>query len=95
MSSPDLDHDDFFSPRIRCVVPHCRRTAKRKEEYMGYEVRIICARHWSLVDRRRRRLYAKLRKLSKRIGWTDQMTKLWRANWRRMEKQAIERAVGI
>lgn len=76
-----------MSDRIPCCVPFCRRT--RAAEKLAPWSEFICSDHWRLVDRRRRRVYAKAkRKLADRVQLLNWL-------WERLKAEAIEKAVGI
>jgi hypothetical protein len=70
-------------PRIPCVVPHCRCGATCYPP--GFE--IICPKHYRLVDRSLKALRRRARRAGKHR--LDQLL------WRRIKRQAIERATGI
>jgi len=78
------------APRVLCIVPYCRRTAKRLDAHHEW----ICGKHWSLVPRAYRRAYAR----AKRRFKVRQTLLLWKCSgmlWSRCKRAAIERAVGI
>jgi hypothetical protein len=73
--------------RLACQVPFCRRTTAASRFPAGTEW--ICADHWRLVDRRRRRVYARAkRQLPERPGVLAML-------WSRLKAEAIEAAMGI
>jgi len=77
------------NPVTRCVVPGCAHWTRRFAA--GWEW--VCGTHWRLVD-------SELKALRVRIGrkYGRQGRRYWRFEnlvWRRMKRQAIERAVGI
>lgn len=82
--------------RRPCEVPFCRRTSTRWPDEW------LCCDHWRLVDRslklyRTRRLKQLRQRAEQTLEWKDWM-RLRRAShliWRRMKRQAIERALGI
>lgn len=80
-------------PRSGCCVPFCRRTSTLfRDEW-------ICGEHWRLVDRDLKRLRTRLLIRFKRRPQTMAVRRAWlrieQATWRRMKRQAIERATGI
>lgn len=80
-------------PRSSCCVPFCRRTSTLfRDEW-------ICGEHWRLVDRDLKRLRTRLMGRFKRRRQTMAVRRAWfrieQATWRRMKRQAIERATGI
>lgn len=80
-------------PRSRCCVPFCRRTSTL------FPSEWICGEHWRLVDRDLKRVRTRLMARFKRRRKTMAAYRAWerveRATWRRMKRQAIERATGI
>ena len=70
-------------PRIPCVVPYCTCGATCYPP--GYE--IVCPKHYRLVDR----CLKALRRTARRRG----RERLDHLLWRRIKRQAIERAAGI
>jgi hypothetical protein len=76
-------------PRTSCIVPFCRRTSTL------FKHERVCAEHWRLVDRDLKRF--RTRHL-KRLGRARNLRR-WHAAealiWRRMKRQAIERATGV
>jgi len=84
------------SDRLPCLVPFCRRTAKRQPSDTD-ETEIICGKHYRLADKHRRRLATKIRRRYERA--TDAYRKrfladLWWRNWEKIKAQVIERAMG-
>jgi hypothetical protein len=70
--------------RLRCVVPGCRRTARRRT---AAATEWICGRHWTATSRVwRRRMFL----FRRRRRW-DLAARMWG----RLRSQAIERAVGL
>ena len=55
-----------MTERIKCVVPHCRRTAS-KERFPTAE-EIICGKHWRMIPREVRDVRAKLKRRSRKIS---------------------------
>lgn len=76
-------------PRRGCAVPGCRRTSELfRNEW-------LCADHWRLVDRSLKTYRTRhLRKLS-RAGYATRWRRAENLIWRRMKRQAIERAAGL
>lgn len=74
-------------PRLPCAVPYCRRGSTRFPP--GWE--FLCGIHWRLVDKALKRLRTKARR--KREG--ARYNRLEALIWRKMKRQAIERAAGI
>lgn len=72
-------------PRVPCLVPGCGCGATCYPPEPGLE--IICPKHYRLVDR----ALKALRRKSNRYG-RGRLTDLC---WRKMRRQAIERAMGI
>jgi len=77
------------------VVPFCRRTSTL------FRGEWVCVEHWRMVDPALRRLRGRLVRRWRRLGWLDEPGR-WRAVerayegwWRRVKRQAIERAAGI
>lgn len=90
--------------RIACVVPFCRRTAKRQEGV----AEVICAKHYRLADRELRSRYRKACKQIEPLLETPfehhaeaearrLMEKFNRieAMWTAIKRQSIEAAGGI
>lgn len=86
--------------RTPCCVPFCRRSTAGR--WKGF----ICGPHWRLVDRDLKQLRSRLRRrFMKRgevvtipRGWrflTDRAARIENGIWRRMVRQAIERATGV
>lgn len=75
--------------RARCVILGCRRTfPKTHHEHM-------CRDHYRLADKRLRRLRAKVAARARREGWTPELEAIDGWLWRRIVRQAQERAVGL
>lgn len=74
-------------PRTGCVVPFCRRTSTL------FPSEWICGDHWRLVDRSLKMFRTKRLKAAQRNR--KRWERLERATWRRMKRQAIERALGL
>lgn len=95
------------SDRVACVVPFCRRTAKRTHA----DQEVICGKHWRQVPEARRRAYSRLlRAYRRRFGsnafWTYPPGSPLRLEclalarrcdviWTAIKKAAIERAAGL
>lgn len=72
--------------RLRCVVPHCRRSIASGKVSADHN-QWICSKHWSATPKHwRRRLF-----LFRRRGRAD----LEASMWERLKRRAIEIAVGI
>ena len=89
----DDDHnpaDVLTAPaRIRCLVPFCRRTRAA-----GGLPEWICGKHWALIPARRRRAYARARRIASKTG----EQRAWKAAarlWRRLRAQACAAAGGL
>lgn len=85
-------------PRTSCCVPFCRRTSTLfRDEW-------VCGEHWRLVDRSLKRLRSTLRRrwvkrwraaqYRRRVDLNIAWRRVEAAIWRRMKRQAIERAAG-
>ena len=80
-------------PRQRCIVPHCNRT-----RWLRPEEEWICQQHWSVVSRRGRSLYSRVRRKLKRYPMivTAPSLRLLEARlWARLKAEAIERGMGL
>lgn len=83
--------------RSSCCVPFCRRTTTTFPP--GHEW--LCADHWRLVDRSLKLSRTRLVRRFKRRGWFEDRRRWPTVNraldgiWRRMKRQAIERAAGM
>ena len=77
--------------RIRCFVIGCRRTCADDGRWKEF----LCARHYPMVDKRTRRLRARVKRKAGRIGWTPSLQALEHRLWNRAKSQATERAMGI
>lgn len=86
--------------RTSCSVPFCRRSTA------GVWKGFICGPHWRLVDRDLKRLRTRVRQRYMRLGevvtiprgWrclTDRAARADNGIWRRMVRQAAERAAGL
>lgn len=74
--------------RIPCVVPFCRRTIKRQENFHEY----ICANHWRYVPRKYRQLYfAAKRKFKK--DWTKKNWQRQHRIWEKLKQIAMMRGL--
>jgi hypothetical protein len=88
--------------RICCCVPGCKRSTARFESG-----EIICAKHYRLVDKKLKKLRARIRARDRRNHQPGRIItalialRILRAEqtdamiWERIKKQAIERAMGI
>ena len=91
--------------RLHCLVPGCKRTLHPEEpdDNAG-----ICAKHWQAIPLSRRKVYRRLRKEQRElraefnreftVSAAVQNRRLCAAIariWRSLERQAIERSVGI
>lgn len=56
-----------MSDRIPCVVPHCRRTARR-EPADDETTEVICGKHWRMIDKAVR---ARHKQMKRRQDWLD------------------------
>lgn len=86
-----------MTARLPCCVPFCRRSTARTE-FSEW----LCGDHWRLVDRRRRRVYGRYMRQWRRYGPEARVHidgRVFRAAadriWRRLKREAIERAAGI
>ena len=76
-------------PRLRCIVPGCSHTrGDRKGDPITPGMEWICAGHWRLVPRALKAIRTRARRKGK-----DRVV-LARL-WRRIRREAIERALGI
>lgn len=82
-------------PRSSCVVPFCRHTSTL------FRGEWICGDHWRMVDKALRQVRTRLIRRWKRSGrWQryqpggsiDRTLDGW---WRRVKRQATERAAGV
>lgn len=79
--------------RICCEVPGCGRTASEREYGEGCE--IICGKHYRLADKSLRQLLTKIRQRTTRYGQTEARYLADNAIWKRIRRQAVERAMGV
>lgn len=77
--------------RVACMVPGCRRTLAREKLAPKHDQH-LCQKHYALVDKRLKRLRVRTRR---RHGFCLYAQHLDNRIWRRMIRQAIERAAGI
>lgn len=79
--------------RLRCCVPHCRRTTDR-EEFKTW----LCGKHWKLIPQVNRIAYGRYVRKWRRYGpetfTTDQLSAAKRL-WRWLVRRATERSAGI
>lgn len=77
-------------PKTNCVVIGCRRTSK------CFPHEWLCGEHWRLVDRPLKTFRTRY---LKRLAGKQPSPQRWRncesLIWRRMKRQAIERAAGL
>ena len=83
-----------MSDHIPCLVPGCRRTARRLASDDS-DTEIICGKHWRLADKRARLLLGKIVRKGRRLDWPGQLINAYWRVWARIRRQVIERAVGI
>ena len=82
-----------MSGRVACVVPGCRRTQAAERMADPRHTQYLCQKHFALVDLRLKRLRGRL--LRRHGGCRNYG---WRVDcwiWKRMVRQAIERAAGL
>ena len=86
--------------RLRCSVPYCRRTYGNPDGYAEW----LCGEHYRLADpslRMRKTAYMrKLRAAERRcdpasIERAERLLHIANFVWRKIKRQAIERALGI
>jgi hypothetical protein len=77
--------------RVGCVVPGCRRTIARAKLDPKHD-QYLCQPHFSLVDKALKRLRGRV---LRKYGAGNYAHRLDCRIWRRMVRQAIERAAGI
>lgn len=73
--------------RQHCIIPFCQCTRSQ-----GVWEEWICRKHWYMVDFRKRRAYARLKRLEAASGdlrWSAARARIWR----RASREAIERAI--
>jgi hypothetical protein len=93
-----------MTARTACCVPFCARSTK------GVWAEWLCSDHWKLVDRSLKALRTRSRRRWRKRGEIEDVEqdgskgyrltrrRAWRVDrgyWRRMVRQAIERASGI
>lgn len=84
--------------RIKCSVPGCLRTrGRRKGDHrdLTTDDKWLCGEHWRLVPRQTKRIFFRLCKRGRRAGWPWGMVIAHDRIWARIEREAIETAVGI
>lgn len=95
--------------RLSCVVPFCKHTHGRHKGEPPFNewTEWICGEHWRLVDQRLKRLRTAIRRRAERLKTGAEYRRGWvhprlvnalgsqRRIWRKMKRQAIERAMGI
>ncbi|MBM7049708.1 hypothetical protein [Rhizobium lusitanum] len=83
-----------MTDRICCCVPHCRRTTAKDTLPYGFN-EWVCQPHYADVDIKLKRQRAALRRRNvKRID-AERYVATDDRMWRRIKKQAIERAARI
>lgn len=75
--------------RLRCVVPHCRRTTGRA----GF-TEWICGRHWPAIPKAARRAYGRRVRRWRRFHRPSDGVAA-RRMWQWLKRRAIERAMGL
>lgn len=83
-----------MSERSPCVILGCRRTFKRDTNDDG-TAEYMCGDHYRMTSNALRRLRTKLKRMARRLGWTERLTRLDNWAWERAKKQATERAMGL
>jgi len=79
--------------RLRCCVPHCKRTrGPRKGETAVPFTEWICSEHYKPVDKK---LKVLRRRLRRRHGPTERGRRADHVMWAKIKKQAIERGLGL
>lgn len=66
--------------RLKCLVPHCRRTAPA-----GHFPEWICQKHWSALPKADRRIYARAKRKRKDGAALARL-------WRLLSRRAVETA---
>lgn len=80
--------------RLHCIIPGCRRTyAPRPGERFDLEVSLICGRHWRMVPPLMRRIENRIRRLSRRYGWTDALIERHHRIWWRCVRAITARPI--
>jgi hypothetical protein len=79
--------------RLRCCVPFCRSTRKRRPGTHP-DAEWICGDHWVLISKRYRRVWGRINKKWRRFGPPDHIATYHRL-WSRLKRYAIERAAGL
>lgn len=75
-----------MTDRLSCIVPGCRRTAKRAGPHAD-AAEWICVKHWALVPAIRRRAYSRLRRAERKFdAKLPTAARLW---------ASIKRSLGI
>jgi hypothetical protein len=77
--------------RIPCCIVGCRRTFKNDRGYVEF----MCGNHYRLADSTLRRLRTKVARRAKHQGWTQHNLTIDDWLWRRIKRQATERAMGL
>lgn len=78
-----------YLPRLHCLITGCNRTSKR-DHNDGDEW--ICAKHWRVIPKKRRRLYSLIKRRYKagKINWH----RYWRA-WEKIKDIAHQNAWSV
>ena len=82
--------------RIACCVPHCPRTrGDRKGDPVTPDMEWICGDHWRMADKRRRKVWGRVKGRWRRFGPDADRGPIDDRLWRALKRQAINRAFGI
>ena len=85
--------------RLSCCVPFCHRTrGDRKGDPLRPGMEWLCGDQWRLCDKNYRRAYGRHRRKWRRFSPKQRDVLMWVVMdrlWRRLKRQAIERAMGI
>jgi len=66
--------------RIKCLIPHCRRTRPA-----GPLPEWICSKHWSAIPKADRRIYARAKRKKRDPAALARL-------WRKLSRHAVEAA---
>lgn len=89
-----------IAARLHCCAPYCRRSHRNDEGYAEW----LCGEHYGLADpvlRQRKAHYQRRQKLAERrcdpasIESAERLSRIANFLWRKIKRQAIERALGI
>ncbi|MCX5495768.1 hypothetical protein OSH11_13725 [Kaistia dalseonensis] len=89
-----------MTDRLRCAVPHCRRSKRADEAPViidGKPLALdewICPTHWRPVRRDRRAVFAAAKRILRRKR-TERAARLMIWLWQRCKREAIECAGGL